>query len=220
MKNQTTLILLFIILVFAATAGLLAFPHLPEMVASHWNARGQADGFSSRLFGVLFLPAILLLFFVLSLVLPSIDPLKANIAQFRGEYNRFIIVFAAFMAYLQILTLLWNLRVTFSFNAALAPAFGLLMYTTGVLVGKARRNFFIGIRTPWTLSSDTVWRKTHRLGSVLFRISGVLSALGLLFPGYFVLLLLVPALVAGLVPVIYSYILFRKETNVSRETIQ
>ena len=122
MKNRTTIILLIIIVLFTAVASLLAYQQLPEQVASHWNAQGQANGYSSRLMGVLYMPIILLVTSVLLLCLPAIDPLKANITVFRGTYNLFIILFAGFMAYMHILTLLWNLEVAFSFNAAMAPA--------------------------------------------------------------------------------------------------
>jgi uncharacterized membrane protein len=220
MKNRTTIILLIVILLITAVVSLLVYPRLPEQVASHWNEQGQANGYSGRLVGVLLMPAILLVTAILLLCLPAIDPLKANIAVFRGTYNLFIILFAGFMAYMHILTLLWNLKVAFSFNAALAPAFGMLMYFCGVLLGKARRNFFIGIRTPWTLSSDVVWSKTHRLGSILFRIAGILAAFGLLFPKYMFALLFIPVLFAALIPVVYSYFVFRSESGVSRETIQ
>jgi uncharacterized membrane protein len=92
------------------------------------------------------------------------------------------------------------------------PAMGLLFVFVGVLLRQAKRNFSIGIRTPWTLSSDAVWDKTHRLGAVLFIVSGIVAALGAFFPGqtaYF--LVLAPVLVSSLVLVVYSYVLWRAE---------
>jgi uncharacterized membrane protein len=98
-------------------------------------------------------------------------------------------------------------------NQFLVPGLGIFIYACGVLLGKAKRNFFIGIRTPWTLSSDTVWAKTHLLGGWLFKISGVIAILGILFPDLAFYFLLVPLLAASAIAVLYSYILFRSEAR-------
>jgi len=81
------------------------------------------------------------------------------------------------------------------------------------MIGKTKRNFFIGIRTPWTLSSDAVWDETHRVGAQLFKISGALALVGAFFPDYAFWFLLVPAIGAALFCVVYSYILFQRETK-------
>ena len=79
----------------------------------------------------------------------------------------------AFMVYMHGLTLAWNLGYNkFNMGAAMLPGVGLIFLFAGVMMRKAKRNFFIGIRTPWTLSSDYVWNETHRIGSILFIISG------------------------------------------------
>ena len=120
----------------------------------------------------------------LFLFIPAIDPLRANIATFRRTFNVFIVLIVAFLLYLHVLTTLWNLGLhSFRMSTAMLPAMGLLFVFVGLLLRQAKRNFSIGIRTPWTLSSDRVWDQTHRLGAVLFVISGVLTALGAFFPG-------------------------------------
>ena len=92
------------------------------------------------------------------------------------------------------------------------PAFAALMIGVGFLTERALPNWFIGIRTPWTLSSPTVWQKTHRLGGLTFKIAGLLCLLALLFPPEIGLLLsLIPILAASIIPVVYSYQLYRKE---------
>ena len=78
---------------------------------------------------------------------------------------------------------------------------------------QAKRNFFIGIRTPWTLSSDHVWDETHRLGSILFIASGILALFGAFFPDYAIWFILVPVLGSTLFLLVYSYILYQRETN-------
>ena len=85
-----------------------------------------------------------------------------------------------------------------------------LFFYIGLVIKKTKRNWFIGIRTPWTISNDVVWEKTHNLGSILFILAGIMIILGIFFPKYILLFILVPILVAVIVPVVYSYIIWRK----------
>jgi len=184
MSTRTTTIVVLIMIAAAILAGLLLWNRLPDPMASHWDVNDQVNGYTSKLAGVLMVPLITLGIFLLFLVVPSIDPLKANIAQFREAFNLFIILMVAFMLYVYGLSLAWNLGFTdFRMSGAMLPAVGLLFIFIGFMLRQARRNFFIGIRTPWTLSSDRVWNETHRIGAVLFMISGALAFLGGFF-GY------------------------------------
>ncbi|HLO15945.1 MAG TPA: SdpI family protein [Anaerolineales bacterium] len=215
MSTRTTTIIVLLLIVGATLAGLLLWNHLPDQMASHWNANDQVNGYISKFWGVFLLPLITLGMFLLFLVIPSIDPLKANIAQFRRAFNLFIVLIVAFMVYLYALTLAWNLGYTsFQMSKAMLPAIGLLFIFIGFMLRQAKRNFFIGIRTPWTLSSDTVWNETHRLGAVLFMISGVLAFIGAFFGGMTAFwLMFVPIIGSTLFLLIYSYVLYQRETR-------
>ncbi len=217
MSTRTTLIVLAIIFIIFAALGAYAYPRLPEWVASHWNAAGQVDGYSSRTSGLLLLPLMVLGITVLLLFVPEIDPLKANIAQFRRDYNSIVVLTAVFMLYLYLLNLLQNLGLHFNMVQWMMPAFGVLFYAIGGLLGKAKRNFFIGIRTPWTLSSDFVWQQTHRRGALLFKIAGAIILLGMLLPQYAMWIMLGACTVAALYTVVYSYWLFQRE---ARQSVQ
>jgi uncharacterized membrane protein len=118
-----------------------------------------------------------------------------------------------FMTYLHGLTLAWNLGFTgFHMSTALLPAMGLLFVLIGAMLTQAKRNFFIGIRTPWTLSSDRVWDKTHALGSKLFILSGILTFFGAFLGGMTAFLFVfVPLMATSLFLVVYSYFLYRQE---------
>jgi uncharacterized membrane protein len=152
--------------------------------------------------------------FLLFLVIPSIDPLKANILQFRETFNAFVVVVTGFMVYIYGLTLAQNLGYTsFRMSAAMLPALGLLFIFVGFLIERTKRNFFIGIRTPWTLSSDSVWQETHRVGGQLFKASGILALAGVFFPAYSFWFLLVPLICSSLFAVAYSYVLFQREAG-------
>jgi uncharacterized membrane protein len=199
----------------ATLAGLLLWNQLPDQMASHWNTNDQVDGYISRFWGVFLLPLITLAMLVLFLAVPSLDPLKANIAQFREVFNVFIVLIVAFMVYIHALTLAWNLGYAgFKMSGAMLPAIGLLFIFTGFMLRKAKRNYFIGIRTPWTLSSDTVWEATHRLGAILFMISGGLAFLGGFFGGMTAFwLMFVPVIGSTVILLIYSYVLYQRETH-------
>lgn len=213
MSTRTTTIVVLLMLAAATLAGLLLWNQLPEQMASHWNVNDQVDGYMSRFWGVFLLPLITLGMLVLFLVVPSIDPLKANIAQFRAVFNLFIVLIVAFMVYIHGLTLAWSLGFNnFKMSGAMLPAIGLLFIFIGFMLRQAKRNFFIGIRTPWTLSSDTVWNETHRIGAVLFMVSGGLAFLGGFFGGTTAFwLMFIPIIGSTIFLLIYSYVLYRRE---------
>lgn len=214
MSTKTTTIFVAVILVLVTLAGLLLWNQLPDSMASHWGMDDQVNGTTSKFWGVFLLPKIAFGMFLLFLVIPSIDPLKANIAKFRETFNTFIVLIMVFMLYIYGLTLAWNLGYTgFRMSSAILPAVGLLFIFIGSLIQKSKRNFFIGIRTPWTLSSDTVWDETHRVGGPLFKISGGLALIGAFFPAYTFWFLFIPLIGSTLFLVIYSYVLFRRESK-------
>jgi uncharacterized membrane protein len=213
MNIKTTSIIVLTLIAIALVAGLALWNQLPDQMASHWNSNDQVDGYISRFWGVFLMPLITLGMFVLFLVVPGIDPLKANIAQFREAFNVFIALMVAFMLYVHGLTLVWSLGYQdFKMSAAMLPFMGILFIAIGYLLRQAKRNFFIGIRTPWTLSSDSVWDKTHQLGSILFMVSGAFAILGGFFGGMTAIwLMFVPLIGSSLFLVIYSYVLYRGE---------
>ena len=215
MSTRTTTIVVLLMIIAATLTGFLLWNRLPEQMASHWNINDQVDGYISKFWGAFLLPVIALGMFVLFLVIPSIDPLKANIAQFRDAFNLFITLITGFLLYIHSLTLLWNLGYTsFGMSRAMLPALGLLFIFTGSLLRKSKPNFFIGIRTPWTLSSDKVWDATHRLGAVLFTASGALAFVGALFGGTAAFWLFFAPLMGSVIfLVIYSYVLYKQEIH-------
>lgn len=216
MTTRTTIILVLLMILGATLAGLLLWNRLPDSMASHWNINDEVDGYTSKFWGVFLMPALSLGMFLLFLIIPKIDPLKANIAQFRETFNLFILLLFVFLGYVWKLSIAWNLGYTnFKMSTSLLPALGLLFIFIGYMLRKAKRNFFIGIRTPWTLSSDTVWDQTHRLGSILFIASGALALIGSIFGGFTAFLLIfIPLIGSTIFLVVYSYVLYRNETKV------
>ncbi len=214
MSTRTTTILSIFLIVIASVVSAAIYPRLPEWVASHWNTANQVDGYMPRFWGAFLMPLVSLGLLALFLLIPQIDPLKANVEKFRGAFNGFIVSLVVFMLYAHGLTLAWNLGYEqFDMGAALLPALGLIFILVGVMMKQAKRNYFIGIRTPWTLHSERVWDETHRLGGALFIASGLLALVGTFFPRYAFWLLLAPLLGSTLFLVVYSYVLYRHETK-------
>lgn len=201
-----------LLIVILILAGVFLWNQLPEQMASHWNEKDEVNGYMGRFWGVFMLPLMMIGLSLLFFAIPLIDPLKANIAEFRPFFNTFIVVFNIYMAYIHILTLVWNLGYTnFGLGRMLLPAIGLLFVFIGFMIKKAKRNYFIGIRTPWTLANDKVWDETHKLGSKLFIAGGIVSLLGIIFPKQALVLLMVPIFASAFIPVVYSYFIFRRE---------
>lgn len=212
MSTKTTVIISVVLILIVILAGVFLWSRLPETMASHWNEADQVDGTMGKFWGTFMVPAMMIGLTLLFLAIPAIDPLKKNIAEFRGWFNIIIVFFNLFMAFVHGLTLAWNLGHTgFRMSSVMLPAVGLLFVALGLMMRNAKRNYFIGIRTPWTLANDIVWEKTHKLGSKLFIVAGVLTGLALFFPDKAVLILMVSILGAALIAIAYSYLVFRQE---------
>jgi len=190
--------------------GISFYPQMPEKMAFHWNLEGHVDRYVSKFWGLFFEPFISIGLFLLFLVIPKIDPLRQNIEKFRKYYDGFVVLVIAFLFYLYLLTIFWNIDIRFSMIQFLAPAFGILFYGCGILTENAKRNWFIGIRTPWTLSSEKVWEKTHRIGGKLFKVAGVVALFGVFFQSYALFFILIPVILVAAYTVVYSYLEYQK----------
>jgi uncharacterized membrane protein len=179
-------------------------------MASHWNINGEVDGYMSSFWGLFLMPILMIVFTALLFFIPKIDPEKKNIEKFYDEFERFIIVFNLFMAYVYVLTILWNIGYNINMTASLMPAFAILFYFCGTLIGKAKRNYTIGIRLPWTLADDAVWDKTHKLGEKLFKVTALFVFFGTFFTQYAFALMFIPLIASIVYLFIYSYLEYRK----------
>lgn len=191
--------------------GMLVYSRLPERVPSHWNIAGQVDGYQSRLAAVLLLPAATLGLWLLLLGVAYIDPRRESYSRFRPTQLLFISLMALFFLFLQLVTLGSALGLAISVPRLVSLAGGLLIAGIGNELGRLRPNWFFGIRTPWTLADDEVWRRTHRVAGRLFVVAGIVMALSALFPvevGGVVTLLAVGG--AALGAVAYSYFIWRR----------
>lgn len=211
MKTKNIQILIIGLILVSFLIGAYLYPYMPEKMASHWDANGSVDGYMPKLWGLFLLPVISAILFLTFMLIPKIDPHKGNIEKFRGHFDVFILLLFVFLFYVHMLTMLWNLSYRFNIIQLLAPAFGLLIYYAGIMMENAKQNWFIGVRTPWTLSSEVVWDKTNKLAGKLFKVAGVLAAMGVIFPKYAIFLIMVPVILAAVYPIIYSYQKYQQE---------
>jgi len=209
MKKAT--IIIFLVIVLSFVASFYFSPQMPERVASHWNAGGEVDGYIPKIWGLFLMPVLSLVLALLFLFIPKIDPLKENVQKFRKYFDGFIVLTMLFLFYLHLLTIYWNLGGRFNMVYTMVPAFSVLFYYIGVMTGHAKRNWFIGIRTPWTMSSEMVWDKTHQLGGKLFKISALVALAGIFFGQYAIFFMVGPALLTAACTFIYSYLEYKKE---------
>jgi uncharacterized membrane protein len=211
LKSEIVPVLLILI---SAAASFYFYAHFPERVPMHWNFAGQVNGWGNRIQGAFAIPGMLVAMYFLFIFLPMLDPKKERYEQFVKTYNIFrnliLLVLAAIYFIASLNALGYNLPVQYFIPLII----GLLFIVMGNYMGKLKRNWFIGIRTPWTISSEEVWNKTNRFGGYLFMLAGLImmalpflpSLLGIwLFGGMMV------ALVFG--TFVYSYVLYVKEKN-------
>jgi uncharacterized membrane protein len=196
----------------ALAFGIWALPNLPAEVASHWGLDGEPDGWSSRTTAVFVLPLIGLGIAALLGFLPRIDPRQKNVELHAGTYwlvaNASLVVISAIHIGMVAFNLGWPVPLT----RIVAIGIGGLFVLIGNLMTRMRPNWFMGIRTPWTLSSDVVWRRTHRVGGYGFVIGGILVILaGLLRPSWASWVMLASVGAAALGSIVYSYFVWRGE---------
>ncbi|MFN4181512.1 MAG: SdpI family protein [Candidatus Paceibacteria bacterium] len=210
MKNKITHIVSLCFILIAFGVSIYLYPLLPNKIAAHWNINGEVDGYMSKFIGVFLAPIIMLVLYIFYIFIPRIDPLSRNIDEFRGAFNLFWIALFTFFFYIFAITTAWNVGMRFDFAYVMAPAMGLLFYFIGSLLRASKRNFFIGIRTPWTLSSDVVWHKTHRVGGRLFEFTGIFTIAASFFGGKVAMLtMLISIAISTIISIVYSYVLYK-----------
>jgi uncharacterized membrane protein len=208
MKKRQILSIITILLAFATA--IYFEPLMPAKMASHWNFQGEADGYMNKAWALFFLPFLMIIFNLLFRFIPKIDPEKKNIDKFWDSYDSFILVFNIFFLYIYSMTIIWNTGLAINMNAVLMPAFALLFYSCGNLIKNAKRNYTIGIKLPWTLASDVVWDKTHKVGEKLFKLTALFTLLGAFFSQYAFFFMFIPLTISIVYLFIYSYLEFQK----------
>lgn len=205
-KNKSDI---YSIIIFLLTiiVGVAVYSKLPEQMPAHWNIQGQIDRYEPKLLALIMVPGMMLFIWGLMKYLPKIDPKRANYEKFGRSYSIIINLILTFLFIIYIMTILVALGHNVPIQKIIPMILGLLFIVIGNYLPKSKSNFFYGIKTPWTLSSEVSWNKTHRLGGKLFAISGILMIIGALLLnsiGTFIILMIAFVL-SIIVPIVASY---------------
>ncbi|NHM26475.1 SdpI family protein [Desulfofundulus sp. TPOSR] len=193
-------------------AGAASYPHLPELVPAHWNLRGEIDSYFSRFWGAFALPLLTGGIYLGMLFAPYIDPKRNNYLRFPEAYRAVRLGLVFFFAALHAMILAVALGGPADLVSRFTPlALGVFLVITGNYLTRVRFNYFFGIRTPWTLASEEVWRRTHRFAGPVFVLAGLVAVVAAFLPAPTNFVLGVGAIIgAAAISAIYSYVIFRR----------
>jgi uncharacterized membrane protein len=187
--------------------------HFPARIPTHWDINGEVNGYSGRVFGAWLMPILMVGIYLLFLVLPYLDPKKDHYAHFVTAYHGIKNLIICFLFVLFLFVGAAGLGYEVPVGSFVPVGVGLLFIGIGYFIKNVEQNWAIGVRTPWTLESPTVWKKTNELMSRLMLLSGVLLAL-CAFPLediYKVYLFSAAIIIIVFVPIIYSYFAYQAE---------
>jgi uncharacterized membrane protein len=194
--------------------GVLSWPYVPERLPVHWNLQGDVDRYGGKLEGLFLLPLVALGLYLLLLVMPLVDPGRRNYQNFKKAYNAIRIALVLFMALIYGLAISSAFGYQFDSTSIVFTAMGLLFIVLGNFMGKIRPNWFVGVRTPWTLSSKLSWDKTHRLAGWLFVLMGLLFLVLAIVPAtwMFIVVFAIDGISLAWM-IVYSYLVYRSDPH-------
>jgi uncharacterized membrane protein len=202
------------ILLVAISAGAAAWlsPQLPNRIPTHWNIRGEVDGYGGK-WTLYIMPIMTTGMLALFYFLPALSPKSFEVDTSRPTYLYIMVLVVGLFTYMQgvlLYTVYQTMAKQPSFDIGRAFIAGMFLFfgLMGNVIGKVRKNFYIGIRVPWTLASDRVWNDTHRMAAWLWVGAGVLGFLWIVL-GWSIVVAIALLVVAGLIPVVYSFIHYK-----------
>ena len=188
------------------------YSRLPDRVPVHWGLSGEPNRYGGRIEGAFLLPVLMLAMYLIMQWYPSRDPRAANIAKFRGAYDTVVAATIALLGGVHVLALGQTLGWRVDMTTVALVGIGAMLVLVGNLLPLARSTFIFGIRTPWTLSSEQVWTRAHRVGGYAAVVAGLVTIASAFFGRPIgIVIALTTVFVAGLIPVVYSYVLWSRE---------
>lgn len=209
MKTRNAIIGALATAVASTAYGLWLAPQLPAKVPSHWDLHGKVDGWSDKATAVWFGPMLMLGALLMMVLLPWLSPKSFTVESFRKTFNLILFFVVAWMGWMNALTLYAGLHPGMEVGRWIIASVLVLIALIGNQLGKVGKNFWLGIRTPWTLASDRVWIATHRLSAWLFMGVGLLGGLAVML-GFPPIAAFVLVMIAVVIPVLYSLVLYKQ----------
>lgn len=201
-----------LVIATAAAMSAAVYTRLPERVPVHWTLSGEADRFGTRIEGAWLLPAVMLAVWVVMRLLPRIDPRRANYAKMQSTYDFIVNAVLTAVLAMHLVVLAAGLGYVIPMRRFVPLLFGVFFVAFGNVLPRTRPNWWFGVRTPWTLSSDRVWTRTHRVAGYAMTTTGIVTLVAAALPGSLPLAAAIAvAVVAAFWMVIYSYVAWRQE---------
>jgi len=201
-----------ILIILTLVSAVFFYNNLPERIAIHWNIAGEVDGYGSGQTQAIIFPLLIIGIYFLFLLIPYLDPKKERYEQFSKVYHIFKLLLLILFVVIYFITGLNGLGYNLPVGAIIPALIGLLFIILGNYMGKIKMNWFMGIRTPWTLSSENVWNKTHRFGGKMFVLAGLLMMAQIFLPLIFRLpIFIISITILTLGTFVYSYVVYLKE---------
>ena len=208
---KTELIPLFLVFV-SILSSLYFYKNFPDLVPIHWNMAGEADSWGSPFKSAFMFPVLNIGIYLLFLIIPYMDPKKERYEQFASTYHIFKTAIILFLSLIYFTASFSALGYDINITRVVTTFVGALFVVIGNYMSKIKQNWFLGIRTPWTLSSEEVWNKTHRLGGKMFLLSGLLMmSISYFDIKYRIAIVVTILLLSVLVSPLYSFYLYNKE---------
>lgn len=200
----------WVLLLVMIGGGLYFYNALPDQIPVHWSYAGEIDAYGSKTTHIILIPAIVLAMMLLFIFLPKLDPKRDKYVQFADIYEIIQLAIVGFMVYIYFITILAGLNPLLDVSFYILMGMGVMFVLMGNFMGKVRQNYFVGIKTPWTLDNEEVWNKTHRLGGWCFVAAGLLMMVQAFTGTVGWWLFAVAMTICLVVPIGYSYWLHRK----------
>jgi uncharacterized membrane protein len=208
-RNCALLIGLLLVLASVALSA-WAYPLLPDRVPTHWDLAGNVNGYSSRFLAVSIMPAVVVFMWLLMLVLPAISPRGFRLEESASAFYICMLAVGALLFVMQFVILRAGMTGGAPSLTLMFASIGVLFAVIGSFLGRLKKNFWFGVRTPWTLASDEVWQRTNKLAGQLFIAGGAAVVIASFFGTAVVAVLIAVIAITVCISVIYSYVLYRR----------
>lgn len=201
----------WIVVILSIIVAVVGIFIMPDTIPTHFGPSGAPDAWGSK-YTVLMYPGILVLVAVLAVPMIKLDPKQENYGRFSKYYYDFFFGFALFFMATEISNIAIALGADINVGSIICFVTGVLMIFVGNMMPKIKQNFFFGIKTPWALTDEENWFKTHRLGGKAFAVGGVIMMLAAFIPGESkIWIVFIMILSITCIPFVYSYMIFKKK---------
>jgi len=214
MKNEKALMrLMWVIALIPVIVTIFVFSGLPEQIPMHWNIHGEINAWYPKFPWAFMIPVVGIVITLLATLLPKIDPKKENYDRFKKPYLIIRLMLVAFFAIIQMVIISTSMGATFvKVDTIVKFLIGILFIVLGNLMPKFKQNYFLGIKTPWTLASEVVWAKSHRHGGFIWFIAGLIMSVLAFLPGFgSAVIYFAVILFASLEPIFYSWLQYQRQ---------